>query len=84
MTGILVLTAVVALLIAALVPAHHRADPSWRPGADLGVDRDRQRVSDELVAVAQRQGRPPARVDAPLRAARSAVTFARPARLRSH
>lgn len=84
MTGILVLTAVIALLIVALAPAHRRADPSWRPGVDLAVDRDRQRVADELTAVAQRQGRGPSPVDARLRTAGSPVAFPRAVRLRSH
>jgi hypothetical protein len=44
MTGLLIVIAAVALLIAALAPAHHRATAPWRPGADLAVDRDRQRV----------------------------------------
>ena len=84
MTGILVLVAVVALLIAALSPAHHRAGTPWRPGADL-ADRDAQRLADELTAIAQRQVRSPRRVGAILGAAGSAVPFHRPApRLSSH
>ena len=54
--------AAVALLIAALAPAHRRSMTPWHPGADLSVDRDHQRVIEELTAVAQRQVRGPRRV----------------------
>ena len=85
MTGLLIVIAAVALLIAALAPAHHRATAPWRPGADLAVDRDRQRVGDELTAVAQRQVPGPRRVARVLAAAGSAVPFHRSApRLTSH
>jgi hypothetical protein len=85
MTGILIVVAAIALLIAALSPAHHRAASTWRPGADLAADRDRQRLADELTAVAQREVRGPRRVGVILGAAGSAVPFHRAAvRLRSH
>ncbi len=85
MTGILIVVAAVALLIAALSPAHHRVRTPWRPGADLAVDRDHQRVADELTAVDQRQLRGPRRVGVLLGSAGSAVPFHRSApRLRSH
>lgn len=58
MTGLLIVTVAVALLILALAPAHRRArrtcvDP-FRPGADLTVDRDRDRVLAELAALNSR------------------------------
>ncbi|GAA3710434.1 hypothetical protein GCM10022204_31070 [Microlunatus aurantiacus] len=85
MTGILIVIAAVALLIAALSPAHHRARTPWRPGADVATDRDRQRVADELTATAQRAVRGPRRLSTLLDAAGSAVPFHRSApRLRSH
>lgn len=85
MTGILIAVAAIALLIAALSPAHHRAASTWRPGADLAADRDRQRVADELTAVSQRQVRSPRRLGATLGATGSAVPVRRSApRLRSH
>ncbi len=83
MTGMLIVIAAVALLIAALAPAHRRAG-TWQPGADLVSDRDHQRHTDELTAVAQRQVRGPRRVARLLGAAGSAVPLHRSARLTSH
>ena len=59
MTGMLIVAAAIALLIAALAPAHRRATTTWRPGADPATDRDQQRLAAELTAVAQRQVRGP-------------------------
>jgi hypothetical protein len=75
MTGLLIVIAAVALLIAALAPAHHRATGPYRPGADLSTDRDHQRLTAELRAVEQRQGRGARRVFRLLGAAVSAVPF---------
>jgi hypothetical protein len=80
----LIVIAAVALLIAALAPAHRRAGTTWQPGADLVSDRDHQRHTDELTAVAQRQVRGPRRLARLLGAAGSAVPFHRSARLTSH
>lgn len=55
MTGLLIVTAVVVLLIAALTPAHRRALTAFRPGFDLAGDRDRQRLTADLSAAAQRR-----------------------------
>lgn len=77
MTGILLVTIVIALLIAALAPAHRRARTPYRPGADLREDRDHQRLTAELEAVAQRRTRTAARVVGFLGAAGSAVAIHR-------
>ncbi|HEY5979598.1 MAG TPA: hypothetical protein VIT41_08180 [Microlunatus sp.] len=79
MTGIVIVLTAIVLLIAALAPAHHRAATHWRPGADLATDRDRQRLTDELAAVAQRQPRGARRVVRLLGTAGSAVPFHRSA-----
>ena len=79
MTGLLIVIAAVALLIAALAPAHRRTTVPFRPGADLATDRDRQRLSDELAAAAQRQVTGPRRAARLLGAAGSAVPFHRAA-----
>ena len=85
MTGIVIVTAAIVLLIAALAPAHRRSTTPWHPGADLSVDRDHQRLTEELTAVAQRQVRGPRRVARLLGAAGSAVPFHRAApRLTTH
>ena len=85
MTGMLIVIAAVALLIAALAPAHRSTTTPWRPGADLASDRDHQRLTEDLTAVAQRQVRGPRRVARLLGAAGSAVPFHRSApRLRLH
>ena len=81
MTGLLLLIAMVALLVAALAPAHRRSATTFRPGADLRADRDHQRLLTELDAAAQRQDSGPRSVMRLLGAAGSAVTFQRPARL---
>lgn len=78
MTGLLIVVATVALLIAALAPAHHRARTPFRPGADLRSDRDHARLTAELDAAEQRQLRGPRRVARLLGAAGSAVPFHRP------
>lgn len=77
MTGLLIVLVAAALLIAALAPAHRRATTPYRPGADLSDDRDHQRLTAELDAVAQRQDRGPGRVVRLLGAAGSAVPFHR-------
>ena len=81
MTGILIVTAAIVLLIAALAPAHRRSTTPWHPGADLSVDRDHQRLTEDLTAVAQRRVRVrnPRRVARLLGAAGSAVPFHRAA-----
>ena len=52
MTGLLIVITMVVLLILALEPAHRRAlrgcAVPFRPGADLTVDRDRERVLAEV------------------------------------
>ena len=65
MTGIVIVTAAIVLLIAALAPAHRRSTTLWHPGADLSVDRDHQRLTEDLAAVAQRQVRGPRRAAPP-------------------
>ena len=77
MTGLLIVIAAVALLIAALAPAHRRSVTPFRPGADLTADRDHQRLVEELTAVAQRQVRGPRRVAPAARCCRSASPFFR-------
>jgi hypothetical protein len=79
MTGLLIVLAAVALLMAALTPAHRRSTTPFRPGADLTMDRDHQRVSQELTVAAQRQMRGPRRVARLLAAAGGALPFHRPA-----
>ncbi len=79
MTGILIVTAAIVLLIAALGPAHRRYVTPWHPGVDASVDRDQQRLAEDLTAVAQRQVRGPRRVARLLGAAGSAVPFHRSA-----
>lgn len=81
MTGLLLLIAMVALLVAALAPAHRRSATTFRPGADLRADRDHQRLVAELTVIAQRQDGGPRRAMRLLGAAGSAVPFHRPARL---
>jgi len=54
MTGLLIVTAVVVLLILALAPAHRRAEGAWRPGFDTRRDRDRPRLLADLAAAADR------------------------------
>lgn len=54
MTGSLLILTTIALLIAALAPAHRRAATPYRPGADLSADRDHARLAAELAAAAQR------------------------------
>jgi len=54
MTGLLIVTALVVLLILALAPAHRRAEGAWRPGFDTRRDRDRPRVLADLAAAADR------------------------------
>lgn len=77
MTGLLIVLATTALLIAALAPAHHRASTPFRPGADLSRDRDHERLVADLQAAAQRQVRGPRRALRLLGAAGSAVPFHR-------
>ena len=77
MTGSLIVIAAVALLIAALTPAHRRSVTPFRPGADFTADRDHQRVVEELTAADQRQVRGPRRVLRLLGAAGSASPFFR-------
>ncbi|HEU5485410.1 MAG TPA: hypothetical protein VFU98_10920 [Microlunatus sp.] len=77
MTGLLIVLAGIALLIAALAPAHHRAATPFRPGADLSVDRDHARLHADLTAAAQRQDRGPRRVGRMLGLAGGAVPFHR-------
>jgi hypothetical protein len=77
MTGSLIVIVAVVLLIAALAPAHRRSVTPFRPGADLSADRDRQRLDEELTAVAQRQVRDPRRVARLLGAGASATPFFR-------
>lgn len=85
MTGLLIVAAAIALLIAALAPAHRRATTTWRPGADLVTDRDHQRLAAELTAVAQRRVRAAQGVARVRRATGAAVPFHRSAsRLISH
>ena len=85
MTGIVIVTAAIVLLIAALAPAHRRSTTPWHPGADLSADRDHQRLTEELAAVSQRQVRGPRRVARLLGEAGSAVPFHRVApRLTTH
>jgi hypothetical protein len=79
MTGLLIVIAAVVLLIAALAPAHRRPTVPYRPGADLATDRDRQRLTDELTAAAQRQVTGPRRAARLLGAAGSAAPFHRAA-----
>lgn len=79
MTGIVIVTAAVVLLIAALAPAHRRSTTPWHPGADLSVDRDHQRLTEDLTAVAQRQVRGPRRVARLLGAAAPTVPVHRAA-----
>lgn len=55
MTGILIVIATVVLLIAALRPAHRRAETPFRPGFDQSTDRDYQRLLVDLKAAEQRQ-----------------------------
>ena len=55
MTGIVIVTAAIVLLIAALAPAHRRSTTPWHPGADLSVDADHRRLTEDLTAVAQRR-----------------------------
>ncbi|MDQ7992277.1 MAG: hypothetical protein AAGC63_07260 [Propionicimonas sp.] len=54
MTGMLIVTAMVLLLILALRPAHRRAGSTWRPGLDTRPDRDRPRLLTDLAAAADR------------------------------
>jgi hypothetical protein len=77
MTGSLIMLAAVALLIAALAPAHRRSTTPSRAGADLTEDRDHQRLIAELTAAEQRQVRGPRRVARLLGAAGAAVPFHR-------
>jgi hypothetical protein len=85
MTGFLIVLTGVALLIAALAPAHRRARIPFRPGSDMSQDRDHQRLAEELAAVSQRQLRGPRRVGRLLGAAGAAVPFHRaPARTITH
>lgn len=78
MTGSLIVVVAVAMLIAALIPAHRRSTTPFRPGADLSSDRDHQRLTEDLTAVAQRQPFAPRRVHRVLAAAGSAIPFHRP------
>ncbi len=52
MTGLLIVITMVVLLILALEPAHRRAKlggaAAFRPGAELSVDRDRERILAEI------------------------------------
>jgi hypothetical protein len=77
MTGLLIVLAGIALLIAALSPAHHRSATPFRLGADLAEDRDHARLRADLTAAAQRQERGPRRVGRLLGLAGSAVPFHR-------
>lgn len=54
MTGILIITVIVLLLVLALRPAHRRAGGNWRPGLDTRPDRDRPRLLADLAAAADR------------------------------
>jgi hypothetical protein len=60
MTGILIITALILLLVLALQPAHRRATIGWRPGLDTRNDRDLARLDDDLRAAAQREPAPSA------------------------
>ena len=55
MTGVLIISALILLLIVALQPAHRRAVTRWRPGLDTRYDRDQARLAEEMQAVAQRE-----------------------------
>lgn len=69
MTGLLIVIAATALLILALEPAHRRAQHDcaapFRPGADLTVDRDRERVVTEIATITRPDPARPAQVTHP-------------------
>ncbi|MGV8909834.1 MAG: hypothetical protein ACOH1Y_12695 [Propionicimonas sp.] len=77
MNGILIISVLILLLIAALQPAHWRVVTPWRPGLDTRNDRDQSRLADELRAVAQREADDATRGIVHLSAPRSAATDAR-------
>jgi len=79
MTGLLIVIAAVALLVAALSPAHRRARTPFRPGADMSRDRDHQRLLEDLSAAEQRQVRGYRRIARLLGSAGSAAPFHRAA-----
>ena len=53
MTGFLLFTLLILLLVAALELTHRRAKGRWRPGRDDRHDRDSVRLAEELRVIAQ-------------------------------